>query len=66
MSERKEGWGSILNASKAHYFGLDGRSLCGRWAIFTKPEWESDQERGTKPDSATCAACWKKAPEKAP
>ena len=66
MSERNEGWGSLVNAQKAHYFSTSGRSLCGRWACFGTPVWESNQKRGAKADSGTCAACWKKAPDVAP
>ena len=66
MSERTEGWGSLTNALKAHYFAEDGRSLCGRWARLGQPHWERNQSKGTKPDRGTCAGCWKKAPERAP
>ncbi len=41
MSARKEGWGSLVNAAKAHYFAADGRVLCGRWVSFGPPHWES-------------------------
>lgn len=65
---RTEGWGSVVNAAAAHYFGPDGRSLCGRWAAWGAPRWETQQKRGAEPKrgDATCKACWKKAPEVAP
>ena len=61
MSERKEGWGSLTNAGKAHYFNLDGRSLCNRWASFS-PRWETNQELGKdwSRDDGTCQTCWHK------
>ena len=61
----KEGWGSLVNASKAHYFGKDGCSLCGKWASVGEPRWESNQKKGSKPDAGTCVGCWKKAPDAA-
>ena len=66
MGGRKEGWGSLLNAAKAHYFAADGRSLCGRWATFGPPRWELNQTKGPKADSGTCVSCWKKTPDEAP
>jgi hypothetical protein len=58
---RSEGWGSLVNASDAHYF-RDGRSLCGRWACFGTPRWETNQALGSRPrrNSGTCVTCWKK------
>ena len=32
MVRGASGWGYPLNARKAHYFTLEGRSLCGKWA----------------------------------
>lgn len=64
-AQRREGWGSLVNAAKAHYFGADGRSLCGRWAAIGGPHWESNQKKGLKADAGTCAGCWKKAPDDA-
>ncbi len=32
-----EGWNWLTNAKKAHYF-VKGRSLCGKWGCFGKPE----------------------------
>ena len=63
MSERQEGWGSLTNASAAHYF-RDGRSLCGRWMTLGPPRWESDQTKGEEPSrgDGTCKTCWRKAP----
>ena len=63
---RTEGWGSMVNAKKAHYF-QDGSSLCRQWMMFgSGPRWESNQKKGPTADAGTCAACWKKAPEEAP
>lgn len=56
---RKEGWGSLDNAAKAHYF-RDDRSLCRRWLTWGAPRWESNQSQGDAPDKGTCAVCWKK------
>ena len=66
MSKRKEGWGSLDNAAKAHYFATNGRSLCGRWVAIGDPRWESNQKKGTKPDRGTCLPCWRKAPDDQP
>lgn len=58
--ERTEGWGNLDNVRMAHYFGGDGRSLCGGWITFGSPRWETNQELGTAPTNGTCKACWKK------
>jgi hypothetical protein len=53
-----EGWHWLENSSKWHYFGDDGRSLCGRWATFDKkPE---NFEQGADSSSDNCVACAKK------
>jgi len=62
---RTEGWGSLADTAKAHYF-RNGRSLCGGWMAWGHPQWESNQARGARPDSGTCTRCWKRAPEVAP
>lgn len=60
MSARKEGWGNLDNARDAHYFTVDGRSLCNRWLALRSPRWESYQELGAAPTKGTCKTCWKK------
>ena len=61
MSEKRtEGWGSLDNARDAHYFTVDARSLCGRWAAWRPPYWESNQELGDAPSRGTCKSCWTK------
>lgn len=56
--ERTEGWGVIMNATKAHYFTPDMRSLCKRWLAFN-PLWDKRQDLGDAPDRGTCTACWR-------
>jgi hypothetical protein len=59
---RTEGWGSLVNATSAHYF-VKGRSLCGTWLALTPPHWESNQEDGHEAPtrgSGTCIRCWRK------
>ena len=54
------GWGNpnpYDTRSKFHYFGLDGRSLCGKWGRFAgRPEVEDGKD--DHPDN--CAGCKKK------
>ena len=50
------GWFWPLNSRKAHWFGDDGRSLCGKWMTFSK---ERDSSEGTSKDD--CAECSRKA-----
>ena len=51
----KEGWTWLHNSKKWHYF-VDGRSLCGRWMLFSNPGLE--QGNDDSPDN--CKACSKK------
>ena len=53
-SPRMAGWGSLLTATKWHYFTVDGRSLCGRW-FARLPAFELEQGNDDSPDN--CAAC---------
>ena len=55
-SERRGGWGFIAGARKAHYYGVDGRSLCGRHYKFTDAGLTA--EDGPSPDD--CLACRRK------
>jgi hypothetical protein len=68
MTARSQGWGTVAGANAAHYFGADGRSLCGRWLAIGVPRWAGNQTRGPEPrrNDGTCKACWRKAPEGAP
>jgi len=55
MNEKsKEGWGSILDSRKDHYF-RNSRSLCGKWFCTSK---ELDQN--DKKCVNDCAACRRK------
>lgn len=62
MSEKKQetGWGNpdpYSTRSKFHYFGNDGRSLCGKWGRFAgQPKVEDSNDAHTD----NCAACKKK------
>ena len=53
MDADETGWGYPGLVGKAHWFGPDGRSLCGRWARFRTPV-EPDDGRRTPDD---CTAC---------
>lgn len=61
MSEqRTEGWGSCDNIrGNAHYFEVNGRSLCRRVFALGAPRWERNQELGTEATPGTCKACWR-------
>ena len=50
------GWHKLLNARKWHYFGSDGRALCGNWLVLGRPFGE--QGNDDSPDN--CAACRRK------
>jgi len=58
--ENTQGWGNpepYRSTSKFHYYGKDGRSLCGKWGrILGLPEVEDSQDE----HSDNCAACKKK------
>jgi hypothetical protein len=63
-TKRKEGWATVfvdgVQTRKAHFFGADARSLCGKYASLGEPRWEADQETGENwsRDSGTCQTCW--------
>lgn len=63
MADRKTGWGSLWvngrQTVKAHYFGTDGRSRCGKYARLGRPMWETNQATGETPGRGTCVACWR-------
>lgn len=61
MSDKKDqGWGNprpLDSKSKFHFFGTDGRSLCGKWGRFAGlPEVEDSNDD----HSDNCAACKKR------
>lgn len=58
VTEAGGGWASPLLAKKSHYFGADGRSLCGGWMYLG--ETESNQDEGATPNAADCMPCWRK------
>lgn len=47
------GWKWFINSSKAHYIGLDGRSLCGKWLSLSNAGIETGND--DSPDN--CRAC---------
>jgi hypothetical protein len=51
----KGGWEMLSNATKAHWFGPDGRSLCGKWLNLGSA---TDDTMHDSPDN--CRACRKK------
>jgi len=57
MTEQKpnEGWTWLSNSTKWHYFGQDGRSLCGKWFTFALAF-----ETGMDEHPDNCKACVKK------
>jgi hypothetical protein len=52
----KAGWNWLTNSKKWHYFGENGRSLCGRYMVFVNDDAEADDTES--PDN--CAECWKR------
>ena len=50
----KEGWNWLHNSRKWHYFGVDGRSLCGGFALFGS---NADAETGNDDSKDNCAKC---------
>ncbi len=52
------GWWWPGAARKAHFFGMDGRSLCGRWACPGHYPATFPLAIALGPDN--CMACWKK------
>lgn len=62
MSEVREtqiGWAdfSIMGNGRYHYFGSDGRALCGKWVNLTRNILVPD---GSLHDDNKCAACRRK------
>lgn len=53
----KAGWNWITGAHKWHYFGEDGRSLCGKYLKLFGNDGSEDS-RDDHPDS--CRACVRK------
>jgi len=50
--KENEGWTYLLNSPKWHYF-RDGRSLCRKFLLLGKPEFDGDEPNS--PDN--CAKC---------
>ncbi len=59
MVERndKEGWTWLRNSKQWHYF-REGRSLCGKFALFVKPQ--DGFEIGNNESKNNCTGCKKK------
>ncbi|MDD5013584.1 MAG: hypothetical protein PHW73_00595 [Atribacterota bacterium] len=51
---KKEGWNYLFNSKYWHYF-RDGKSLCGKWAIFSM----KDVEQGNDDSPDNCPKCRK-------
>lgn len=51
----KEGWTWLHNATKWHYF-VDGKSLCGKWALWK----DGELEQGNDNSPSNCLTCWRK------
>ncbi len=49
------GWAWPLNSRKAHWFGSDGRALCGKWLYLGADREDNKHE---SPDN--CIACKRK------
>jgi len=56
----KQGWGSLANSPKWHYF-VEGRSLCGKWLGLGITNFDDDPLTDDSPDN--CAGCKKKVPK---
>lgn len=54
-----KGWAFPGTSRKAHYFGTDERSLCGRWSCMWMPPAAFEPETG-KPSRDDCAGCRRK------
>lgn len=50
------GWVFLWNATRCHYFGDDGRSLCGKWLYLGRHDRTGDGI--ASPDD--CKACTRK------
>ena len=53
MSEN-EGWGFPGRSNKAHYFLVNGMSLCNKWGFYCGPK-----EQGLDDSPDNCTACKK-------
>ena len=51
-SATRTGWGRPYGARRFHYFGLDRRSLCGRYGLM-----QTGLEEGRDTHSDNCAVC---------
>lgn len=59
-TETETGWGNpkpFSTRSKFHYYGEDGRSLCGKWFRFAG---QPEVEEGMDEHSDNCAECKRK------
>lgn len=52
-----QGWLKLFNTKKWHFFGKDGRSLCGNWMIFSVPP---DAEDTNHDHPENCKKCQRK------
>ena len=52
----KQGWLMVLGASKEHYFGADGLSLCNKWGLLR----DNHVHEEPPAEEFTCKACERK------
>jgi len=57
--KQKPGWRWPERSRKAHFFGEDGRSLCGKWLFFGP--LLGTQTIGMKAGPDDCAECYRRA-----
>lgn len=50
------GWVWRDNMRQPHYIGDDGRSLCGKWGVFSR----EDLQDTPHPSASPCKACYTK------
>lgn len=53
MSDVKCGWGPVAGLRKFHYFGEDGRALCGKAMIFEHMRDDLEDFNDASPDNCT-------------
>ena len=51
------GWHMTLNARKAHYYGADSRSLCGKWFLLFGPAKSTMDSFDSPYSKLDCKSC---------